>query len=52
MISGRLADARTVVIEDTGHMGPVTHAEAVAAEITGLIRRAGGLLAQERRLDR
>jgi pimeloyl-ACP methyl ester carboxylesterase len=38
MLPGLLADARTVVIEGAGHMGPITHAEAVADEIARHIR--------------
>jgi len=33
LLSGLLAGARTVVIEGAGHMGPLTHPEAVAAEM-------------------
>ncbi len=40
MLPGLLADARTAVIEGAGHMGPMTHAEAVAAEIARHIRQA------------
>lgn len=40
MLPGLLADARTVVIDGAGHMGPMTHAEAVAAEIARHIRQA------------
>lgn len=40
MLPGLMADAHTVVIEGAGHMGPMTHAEAVAAEIAGHIRQA------------
>lgn len=40
MLPGLLADARTVVIEGAGHMGPMTHAEAVATEIAGHIRQS------------
>jgi pimeloyl-ACP methyl ester carboxylesterase len=40
MLPGLLADARTVVIDGAGHMGPMTHAEAVATEIARHIRQA------------
>lgn len=40
MLQGLLADARAVVIEGAGHMGPLTHAEAVAAEIAQHIQQA------------
>lgn len=38
MLPNLLPNVRTVVIDDAGHMGPITHAEAVAAEIARLIR--------------
>jgi pimeloyl-ACP methyl ester carboxylesterase len=40
MLPSLLADARAVVVEGAGHMGPITHAEAVAAEIARHIRQA------------
>lgn len=39
MLPGLLTDARTVVIDGAGHMGPLTHAEVVAAEIARHIRQ-------------
>lgn len=40
MLPGLLADARAAVIDGAGHMGPITHAEAVAVEIARHIRQA------------
>lgn len=38
ILPGLLTDARTVVIEGAGHMGPLTHASAVSEEIAAHIR--------------
>jgi pimeloyl-ACP methyl ester carboxylesterase len=39
-LARRLGNARNVVITGAGHMGPITHARAVAAEIEGLLARS------------
>jgi hypothetical protein len=40
MLPGLLADTRAINFDGAGHMGPLTHAEAVAVDISRHIRCA------------